>query len=277
MSVQSSVSSRSPVVPPGADALTDRAYVEWAPIFAGAVVAAAIALALTTFGSALGLAIVSPYPSSGASGKAAAIAAALYAVWIMASASIAGGYLAGRLRHRTFDATEHESEIRNGAHGLVVWAVAALIVGTVASFAAGSGAHGTWMSSGSSNTSDLVNQSADSLLRSDRVPNDTLHRQVTPLLEKAGMGRTLTPDENSFLARATAAQTGGTAAEAQTRVTATVTALRDEVDTARKYAIMAAFVAAASLAIGAAAAWWAATLGGKHRDEGIRMPMLGGF
>ena len=162
MSVQSSATSRSPVVPPGADALTDRAYVEWAPIFAGAVVAAAIALALTTFGSAIGLAIVSPYPSSGASGKATAIAAALYAVWIMASASIAGGYLAGRLRHRTFDATEHESEIRNGAHGLVVWAVAALIVGLVASFAAGSGSHGTWMSSGSSSNSDLVNQSADS-------------------------------------------------------------------------------------------------------------------
>ena len=91
------------------------------------------------------------------------------------------------------------------------------------------------------------------------------------------MGRALTPDENSFLARVTAAQTGVTAADAQTRVTATVTALRDEVDTARKYAIMAAFVAAASLAIAAAAAWWAATLGGKHRDEGTRMPMMGGF
>ena len=270
-------SSRDPVVPPAADMLSGRPYVEWGPIFAGAVVATAIALALAAFGSALGLAMTSPYPWSGASGRAVAIAAAIYAVWVGASASIAGGYLAGRLRHRTFDATQHEAEIRNGAHGLTVWAVAALLSGVLGALTAGSAARATWMSPASSNTPEIVNRYVDSLLRSDRVPNETLQKQIAPVLEKAATGRDLAPDEKSFLSRVTAAQTGIAAADADRRVDATVKALRDDVNAARKFALLAAFVAAAALAISAAAAWWGATLGGRHRDEGTRVAMLGGY
>ena len=254
-----------------------QSYVEWGPIFAGATVAAAIFLALTTFGSAVGLTMTSPYPGSGFSGKAVAIAAAIWAVWIGASASIAGGYLAGRLRHRTFDSTQSESEVRNGAHGLVVWAVAALIVGLVGVFALGSGKSGTWMAPGASTSPEIVDRATDSLLRSDRgVPNDGLRRQMSPLLEKAAMGRQLAGDERSFLGRMTAAQTGVSADDANKRVDATVTALRDDINAARRLALLVAFITAASLAVGAAAAWWAATLGGKHRDEGTGVAWFGG-
>ena len=271
----SNIGSTRPTAVAAADeTIVSRPYVEWAPIFAGAVVAAVIALAMTTFGSAIGLAMTSPYPSAGASGKAVAIAAAIWAIWVAASAATAGGYLAGRLRHRSFDATQHESEIRNGAHGLTAWAVAALIVGTVGIHAAASTNRATWMTPGEADTPRLVDRAADSLLRSDRVPNDALKRQVVPLLEKAGTGHELSTDEKTFLSRVTAAQTGMTASDADARVNATITSLRDDVNAARKLGVLAAFLAAATLAISAAAAWWGATLGGQHRDEGTRVALL---
>ena len=242
------------------DAVMSRPYVEWSPIFACAVVAAATAL-------------TSPYPSSGASGKAVGIAAAIYAVWVGVSAAVAGGYLAGRLRHRTFDSTQHESEIRNGAHGLAVWAVAALLTGTVGLLAAGPG-NASWLTSGEAQTPKLVDRAADSLLRTDRIANGTFKPQVVPLLEKAATGRELASDEKAFLSRATASQTGVSAADADKRVDVTVTTLRDDVNAARKAAIVAAFLAAATLAISAAAAWFGAQLGGTHRDEGTRVALL---
>ena len=259
------------------DTAHSRPYVDWGAIFAGATVAAAIALALTTFGSAIGLTMTSPYPSSGLSGKAVAIAAAIWAVWIGASASIAGGYLAGRLRHRALDSTQHESEVRNGSHGLVVWAVAALIAGTLGIFALGSGKSGTWMAPGASTSPEIVERATDSLLRSERgVPNEGLKRQMSPLLEKAAAGRQLAGDERSFLARMTATQTGVSTDDANRRVDATVTSLRDDINAARRLALLAAFITAAALAVGAAAAWFGATLGGKHRDEGTGVAWFGG-
>lgn len=46
---------------------------------------------------------------------------------------MAGGYLTGRLRRRNYDATEKESDIRDGSHGLTVWALGVLI-GAVVTF-----------------------------------------------------------------------------------------------------------------------------------------------
>ncbi len=40
---------------------------------------------------------------------------------------MAGGYLAGRMRRTVGDATPHEVEVRDGAHGLVVWGLGVLI------------------------------------------------------------------------------------------------------------------------------------------------------
>jgi hypothetical protein len=41
---------------------------------------------------------------------------------------------------------------------------------------------------------------------------------------------------------------------------------------AKHFAVLAAFVTAASLAISAAAAFWASGMGGRHRDEGTLIP-----
>jgi len=78
-----------------------------------------------------------------------------------------------------------------------------------------------------------------------------------------------------YLAQLVAARTGLPPAEAQTRVDASIAELtrleiaaREQIDKARKAAIIAGFVAAASLLAACAAACAGATLGGRHRDEG---------
>jgi hypothetical protein len=57
-------------------------------------------------------------------------------------------------------------------------------------------------------------------------------------------------------------------AEAEQRVTTTLDEMKSAIDRARRIGILASFLAASILLIGAVTAWWAASVGGKHRDEG---------
>jgi hypothetical protein len=90
------------------------------------VVAVVVFTTLTVFGSAVGLSLTSAEPGHGLSAKLAAIAVAIWTAWVGASSFAAGGYIAGRLRHRIPDATEHEVRMRDGAHGLIAWSIAAM-------------------------------------------------------------------------------------------------------------------------------------------------------
>lgn len=103
-------------------AAEDRSYVDWA-----AVLAAAISLVLLSFGSSLGLGITSLLPGEGVSFFWFAIAAGLWLLWVHFSSLMAGGYLAGRLRRRVGDASEDESDLRDGSHGPIVRAVGTLL------------------------------------------------------------------------------------------------------------------------------------------------------
>lgn len=75
-----------------------RSYVEWAPIFAGAITAAAVSVLLLAFGSAIGLTGVSPWPDSGMPWWLLALIAAFWFLLVQIGSYAAGGYLAGRLR-----------------------------------------------------------------------------------------------------------------------------------------------------------------------------------
>src|SRR5262249_191484 len=110
-------------------------YVDWAAIFAGAVVATAVAFLMLTFGTALGLSFASPYRAPDEKSLwLFAVAAGLWLMWVQGSAYMAGGYLAGRLRRRHFDSTGDEVEVRDGSHGLVVWAVGTLVAALMVAF-----------------------------------------------------------------------------------------------------------------------------------------------
>jgi len=109
-----------------------QSYVSWGAVLAGAVVATAISGVMLQFGSAVGLANTDQLTSNLAAVSAGGVLAiGIWLLWVQLMASIIGGYIAGRLRQPVENASSHESEVRDGAHGLLVWAT-----GTVAVFAA---------------------------------------------------------------------------------------------------------------------------------------------
>ena len=103
-------------------------YVDWPAIFAGTALAVALSFVLLTFGSAIGLSVASFEPGEGVSLRwlAHRLRASGSSGW-RSPASRAGGYLAGRLRRPVPGTSVDEVEVRDGAHGLVVWAVGALL------------------------------------------------------------------------------------------------------------------------------------------------------
>jgi hypothetical protein len=123
--------------------MENRSYIEWGTIFAGAFVACAITAVLVQFGAAVGLTQTSPYLSADANiTPGFVLGTGIWMLWVQVIASLTGGYLAGRMRTPIADAnaTAHESDMRDGVHGLLVWATATLMVvlavGVVTSVAA---------------------------------------------------------------------------------------------------------------------------------------------
>ena len=113
------------------------AYLEWSPVIAGALGAAALSLLFLTFGSALGLSVVSPYPYSGLNPTTFLIVVALFASLVHVASFAAGGYLAGRMRTPWFAGAEPERNFRDGTYGFAVWALGLLIGAALAVSGAG--------------------------------------------------------------------------------------------------------------------------------------------
>src|SRR6476620_1567563 len=108
--------------------------VSWAAILAGAVVAAATSLILVLVAAGMGLASVSPWSGSGASGTPILVMTAIALLIIQWLSAGVGGYVTGRLRTKWVGTHTHEVFFRDTAHGLLSWAVATVItVGLVSS------------------------------------------------------------------------------------------------------------------------------------------------
>lgn len=260
-------------------------YVDWPAIIAGIVLASAISLVLISFGSAVGLNFLDFGYGDGPNPIFVGIAAASWFLWVQISSFMAGGYLTGRLRRRYFDATEDESDLRDGAHGLLVWAGAAILgaviaVGGIGAAANAVGSAAATVTSAASNVAeDAVDPNAyfvDTLFRSDQPADATLARdEAGRIFAQAALGDGTVPDEDrAYLASVVAANTGLAPEEAQARVDqviANVEAARQEAieaaRIARNTAIVGAFLLAASLLISAIGAYWAAQKGGSHRDK----------
>jgi hypothetical protein len=274
-------------------------YVDWPAVIAGIVVAAAISVVLLAFGSAVGLSFTNFRTFTGVAPIWVAIAAASWLLWVQISSFMAGGYLAGRMRRRFHDASEHESDVRDGAHGLLVWAgalvVGALIaagglgavastVGSAASTltnAASNVAQGAAANPGASNALDPNAYFVDQLFRlpAGATPpqnaNGTFRAEAGRILAQSAVAGTLSADDKTYLGQLVATNTGLPQDQANARVDQVTKAIddakakaADAAETARKTAVVAAFLTAASLLISAVGAYWAAMKGGRHRDEG---------
>ena len=262
---------------------TEGSYVDWGAIVAGAVVAAAISSLMTAFGAAIGLSAASPYTGQGISVNALGIASAIYLIWVMVSSFLVGGYLAGRLRRRFHDASQHESEIRDGSHGLVVWALGAIMITLLAASSIGGTVKaGADVVSGSvkalTQASGPVEIAIDRLVRTNGTngPNEAVRASISRIIGSSVENGSISDADKSYLTSQVASVAGISPDEATRRVNdgiAEVNTLADKAkqaaERARKVGIIIGFLSAATLAIAAASAWWAATMGGKHRNEGI--------
>lgn len=254
-----------------------RSYIDWAAVIAGTVLSSAISLVLLTFGTAIGLSMVSPFEGEGASGPVFAVALGLWVLWVVVSSFMAGGYLAGRMRRRAWDATPHEVEVRDGAHGLSVWALGILVAGLMAAagvsgIVRGGAEVGGGLASASAGkeSPEAFDYAVDSLFRSadQRVDPAAARGEVARILARSAVRGEIVAADRTYIARLVAARTGVEPLEAERRIDQVMADAKKAADTARRTGIWTAFLTAAVLLTGAAAAWWAASAGGRHRDEG---------
>ena len=295
---------------------SDGSYMDWGVIVAGTVLALAFAFLLISFGASLGLSLTSPYRGEGVSAAWVAIAAGIWFAWVMVSGFGAGGYLAGRMRRRAGDATHDEINLRDGTHGLMVWATGALISTVIAASGLGGllGAGASAVGAASDAASEAVSADyfANVMLRDstqttldpaddtteaapmadgDAPPvsapqqsaapdtqsvDPQTQQEIAAIITRSAAQGEMQERDRSYLAQLVAANSTLDAQGARARideVNAEIDAARqsalDAVESARVAGVVFGFIAAATLLIGALAAFFAAVAGGKHRDEGL--------
>ena len=242
--------------PPGSS------YVEWSAIFAGAMLASAIIVLMTAFGSAIGLSLVSPY--HGPSPIIFYVVLALWFTWITVSSFVAGGYVTGRLRRPIEGTAPHEVHVRDGAHGLVVWAVAVVIGTALATFSLSSAVTTLSLSSAVKGGADLAKSGAAAMASSVGLNADPIGYQIDTLLrykeaeaKRSASGAntatmqssrpeasrvlalgaangSLSSDDRIYVARAIAARAGLSQADAERRVDAILAQAKAAADRARE-------------------------------------------
>jgi hypothetical protein len=253
-------------------------FLQWSAIIAGALVGAALSLVLIAFGSAVGLAVLSSSPTWRDVSPALTVASGIYLLLTALASFGLAGYVAGRLRERWHpSAPSTVVEFRDGTHGVLAWAIAAVLSGLViAASVAGvmSKAVEPATSSTATTGEPLIASDLDYLFRAERRPPETdltYSRAEAGRILLAATGRQgITADDRAYLVRLVASKTGISPADAEHRVDTAITGATTALQKARRSAVTLGFSTAASLLLGAAAAWFAACAGGRHRDDVAR-------
>ena len=266
-------------------------YFEWGSIFGGVVVAVAGALIFVSFGSAIGLGMIAPWSSAGAT-----TISILGAAWFLITSALAyyfGGYIAGRMRSTHGDANAGEVELRDALNGAAVWGVGVLVffwlgASVLSSVATGTAAVGSAVAQAggavvqSEAVGDVADYTVNKLFRSDgpvsRTRAEDFRQQSLQILGRAVADGELTSDDRDYLAQLVATQTSLTPEEAQARVDqvyaeAQATAAevaetaKEAAEAAQNTALVLGFLTAAGFLISLVAAWFGAVAGGAHRDS----------
>lgn len=271
------------------------AAVSWGAILGGAFVAAALALILLILGTGLGLTAVSPWAGEGVSATTLGIAAIAWLVFVHLSSSALGGYMAGRLRTRWSDIQTDEIYFRDTAHGLMAWAVgivlsAALLssaatavlggaakAGAAAAGTAVAGAAAAGAASADNPGADVSAYLVDGLFRSDRpreAGDAAVRQEAGRIMANALSQQDISAADRTYLTGVISARTGLAQAEADKRLTdamaqarAAEVQAREAADAARAALVRLSIWMFLALLIGAFAASYAATIGGRQRDN----------
>jgi len=248
-------------------------YVEWGAVIAGAIAAVAVSLVLLTFGTAIGLTALSPWTATSTSLKAVGLGAAVWFLLVTLWSFAMGGYLAGRLRHKWSEATISEMQFRDGAHGLIVWALAVLLAAFLAASGVSAVGGGLLVAAKDAPSAfDPTGVATDALLRNSKPGQPAapeVRNEVSRILIRSGKRGEVGQDDRTYLASVVAANTGISQQDAEKRVDEAIANMKDALDRARKLGVLFGFLTGAILLVGAAAAWWGGKAGGKHREEGM--------
>jgi hypothetical protein len=255
---------------------------QWSTIIAGTVAAAALAFVLHTFALAIGLSVSSTSPTWRDASFALAFLSGLYLLLVAIASYAFGAYVAARMRARLTPATVDEVEFNDGMHGLIVWALATLLAGLLAlaalqvlpRLAAPSGTSAGAASSVAGE--NIIAFDLDRLFRGgERRPAGDL---TYPRSEAARILLTTTShsgmqaDDRTYLVRLVAATTGIPPSDAERRVTEVSAQAKADINHARRSAVILGFMIGAAALVGAAIAWAAACVGGRHRDGREAVP-----
>jgi hypothetical protein len=249
---------------------------EWSPIIAGALIAAAVSSILVTFGATVGLGVSSASPTWRDASVALWLLSGVFLILQALVSFACGGYIAGRTRSPYGSAASEDVERRDGWHGIVSWALAILIGGFITAMVGMAASKPTALTA-PANTSEptILSYEIDHLLRGNRrLPT----AEATPLRGEAGRilltsssHTGVTVDDRAYLVQMVTATASLTGADAERRVDTVIADSRKALSNTRASTIILSFSIAASLLLGAIAAWAGAETGGRHRD-GMPLP-----
>jgi hypothetical protein len=248
-------------------------YPEWGPIIASGIAAAALALVLHAFALAIGLSVSSAAPTWRDASFALVLLSGLYVILAALASYGLGGYLTGLMRTRR--TSREDTDLGDGLHGLLVWALATLLTAVIGLATAQSltrlaapsgGQAGPSTSVGGEN---LIAYDLDRLFRAERRPNaglDYPRAEAARILLTTSSHRGMQPEGRVYLVRLTAANTGLAQPDAERRVDDVAARAKENIARARRSAVILAFTAGAAALLGAAVSWFAACAGGRVRD-----------
>ena len=252
-------------------------YVQWGPVIAGALAAAALGSVLHAFAGAIGLAVTSTAPSWRDASIALWVLSGLYLILVALAAYGLGGYIAGRLRSRLTPAAPDEVEFRDGMHGLLVWAAATLLTALLLVIGASAATRLAAPSGGMAGPGtsvageNIIAFDLDRLFRGDRRPPEgdlAYHRAEAARILLTSSGHSgVAAEDRAYLVRLVSTRTGLVPPEAERRVDTVIARARENIARARRSTVILAFMAGTAALLGAAAAWFAGAVGGQHRDQ----------
>jgi hypothetical protein len=240
--------------------------VSWAAVIAGAFVTASLSLILMVLGAGMGLSAVSPWPDAGSSATRIAPAAIVWITFVELVSCAIGGYLAGRLRTKWVALHSHEVYFRDTAHGFLVWAVGLVIWVVLLSSVAAAVTR-------TSNTAHEGpgNYYVDSLFRTDHPAserNDALFREeAKEIVTHALIHPETETQDKGYLSEMVVARTGLNESQAEARVNDALTADRQTIEAGKKAVAHSLYWLFVALLIGAFCGSYAATIGGRQRDN----------
>jgi len=273
--------------------------VSWAAVLAGAFVCSALSLSLLSLGVGLGFSAISPWAGEGASAATMGVASIVWLIAMQIIAAATGGYVAGRLRTKWASVHSDEVYFRDTAHGFLVWAVGLVVtaglLGSAASTLIGSlsrmgsaAAVSAMVVSGNNSKSrnskvgdstgqgDAAEYFVDSLFRTEQfgVATDNRDAKAESLRILSHSLTDMSVDDKVYLTKLVAAKTGVPPSEAAKRINemqaqfkVKEAELKQAADTARKIAMGTSLWMFLGLLTGAFCASFAATLGGRQRDN----------